>query len=151
MPENELDRRRFLRRIGAAFGGFFAMLFGIPAAATVVDPVLRSSAGGWTDAGPLSGVKKGEASRFTYTVQASWEVRKEVGFLVRDGEEVVALSARCTHLGCKVRFNKEKGRFQCPCHGGAFSLHGEPLKSPVTEPLARFEARVEDGQIKVKT
>jgi len=154
MPEPEspqpLDRRSFARRAAAATGAFFALLFGLPAAATVIDPVLDSAADSWVDAGPLSEIEPGKAKRFTYEVRAGWESRKEVGFLVREGESesVTALSATCTHLGCRVRF--KGGAFACPCHHGHFTLAGEPDGGPVTRPLSRFETRVEAGRVKVR-
>ena len=64
------------------------------------------------------------------------------------GEEVVAFSATCTHAGCTVRF--KEGAFHCPCHGGVFSLDGEPVKGPVERPLERLEARIVGDQVEVK-
>ena len=154
MVEQETsERRRFLRRMGAAVGGFFAALFGIPAFATVIDPVLRSTAGGWVDAGPLRDLKEGRATRFLYDVPAGWEVRKELAYLLRTGDDVRALSARCTHLGCKVRFQAgegDGGEFRCPCHGGVFAASGEPIAGPVETPLERLETRVEQGRVQVR-
>jgi len=142
------ERRRLLRRLGAAVGTFFTVLFGIPAGATVLDPVLRRGGAGWADAGAADGVLKGAALRFTYEVRAGWETRKQVGFLVREGETILALSARCTHAGCTVRFRD--GRFHCPCHAGVFSLDGRPQEGPPEAPLTRLETRVENGRVKVK-
>ncbi|MHC4579698.1 MAG: QcrA and Rieske domain-containing protein [Planctomycetota bacterium] len=91
---------------------------------------------------------EGLASRFTYEVQAGWETRREVGFLVRRGGRILALSALCTHARCRVRF--QEGEFRCPCHGGVFSLAGEVLKGPPEKPLARFATKIEDGRVKVQ-
>ena len=142
------ERRRLLRRLGAAVGAFFTVVLGIPAGATVLDPVLRRGAAGWAEAGAAGAVREGAATRFTFEVRAGWETRKQVGFLVREGETIVALSARCTHAGCTVRFRD--GRFHCPCHAGVFALDGQPLEGPPEAPLARLETRVENGQVKVK-
>jgi Rieske Fe-S protein len=142
------ERRRLLRRLGAAVGAFFTVLFGVPAGATLVDPVLRRRAAGWAAAGAADAVREGAATRFTYEVRAGWETRKQVGFLVREGETIVALSARCTHAGCTVRFRD--GRFHCPCHAGVFSLSGRPLEGPPETPLVRLETRVENGRVEVK-
>jgi len=144
MTERE-NRRRFLRRVFGAMGAFFA----VPAAATVVDPALREATGSWVDAGAASAVKAGAATRFKYPVAVGWEKVERSGYLVRtEDDEIVALSSRCTHAGCTVRAAGEE--FHCPCHGGVFSLQGEPKKEPVTVPLDRFEVRIEGGQVKVK-
>ncbi len=141
---SEIDRRSFALRAFALVAG----LFGVPGLAAVVDPILKSAGSDWSDAGPAAELKEGEAKRFTYEVKAGWEKRTEVGFLLRRGEEIVAFSARCTHLGCKVRF--QESEFRCPCHQGVFDIEGKPKSGPVKEPLQRFAARVEKGQVRVK-
>lgn len=142
------SRRGFLRRAFGAVGAFFAALFGVPAAATVLDPALRGSDGAWVDAGAAADVKEGEAKRFSYTVRSAWEERQEAGFLVRTNDALAAFSATCTHLGCKVRF--KEGKFHCPCHQGRFALDGAVEAGPPERPLDRFEFKVENGQVKVK-
>lgn len=147
MPE--VDRRSFVRRTLAAVGGFFAALFGAPGVAAVIDPVLRSATRDWVKAGAAAELVEGEPRRFAYEVAAGWEQRKEVGYLLRKGGEILAFSARCTHLGCKVKV--KDGTFACPCHKGVFDLDGQPKSGPVQEPLTRFETRVgEDGQVEVR-
>jgi Rieske Fe-S protein len=144
-----LDRRGFFRRMLSGLGALFAAIFGIPSLAAVSDPALADAAGGWSEAAPEGDLVEGEARRFVYEIRAGWETRKEAGYLVRGGERVTAFSARCTHLGCKIRF--KEGEFQCPCHGGAFDLRGRPIRDPVTEPLRILETRVVDGRIEVRT
>jgi glycine/D-amino acid oxidase-like deaminating enzyme/nitrite reductase/ring-hydroxylating ferredoxin subunit len=51
--------------------------------------------------------------------------------------EIRALSPRCTHLGCLVRFNDEEGAWECPCHGSRFGIEGEVIQGPATRPLER--------------
>ena len=43
---------------------------------------------------------------------------------------IIAFSSRCPHLGCKVHWQKEKERFFCPCHGGAFDKDGAATAGP---------------------
>ena len=38
--------------------------------------------------------------------------------------QFVALSSRCMHLGCPVRFVSAAERFICPCHGGVYDFRG---------------------------
>ena len=43
----------------------------------------------WTEAGPADAVREDSATRFTYEVRAGWETRRQVGFLVREGETLL--------------------------------------------------------------
>jgi glycine/D-amino acid oxidase-like deaminating enzyme/nitrite reductase/ring-hydroxylating ferredoxin subunit len=55
----------------------------------------------------------------------------------RDDGTLVAVSTRCTHLGCQVRWNAAERSWDCPCHGSRFSPGGEILQGPAVRPLAR--------------
>jgi glycine/D-amino acid oxidase-like deaminating enzyme/nitrite reductase/ring-hydroxylating ferredoxin subunit len=46
-----------------------------------------------------------------------------------------AVSLRCTHLGCLLRFNGAERSWDCPCHGSRFDVDGEVLEGPAVKPL----------------
>ena len=50
-----------------------------------------------------------------------------------------AVSLRCTHLGCLVRFNAAEHTWDCPCHGSRFAPDGTVLEGPASAPLPRRE------------
>lgn len=52
----------------------------------------------------------------------------------RDGKQH-AVSLRCTHLGCLLRFNAAETSWDCPCHGSRFDVDGNVLEGPATKPL----------------
>ncbi len=67
--------------------------------------------------------------------------------VVREGADVHAFSATCTHLGCTVN-SVSKGKIFCPCHGSVFDARtGAVLQSPATSPLPRVAVTVKDGQV----
>jgi Rieske Fe-S protein len=57
----------------------------------------------------------------------------------------IALSSRCMHLGCPVRWVDAAERFICPCHGGVYNLRGMVAGGPPVRPLDRFYTRLNAG------
>ena len=66
---------------------------------------------------------------------------------VFDDGGMLAISIKCTHLGCIVQAN-DKG-FHCPCHASTFDKHGEVLSPPATRALDIFSITIENGEILV--
>jgi len=62
--------------------------------------------------------------------------------IINTGDEFVALSTVCTHLGCKVHWKEKKKLFFCPCHDGYFDARGKVLKGPPPAPLPSFKVEV---------
>jgi glycine/D-amino acid oxidase-like deaminating enzyme/nitrite reductase/ring-hydroxylating ferredoxin subunit len=50
-----------------------------------------------------------------------------------------AVSLRCTHLGCLLRFNGAETSWDCSCHGSRFDVDGTVLEGPAGTPLPRKE------------
>ena len=65
------------------------------------------------------------------------------------GADFIALSTRCMHLGCPVRFVAAAERFICPCHGGVYDFTGKVSGGPPVRPLDHFYVRVRNGQLEV--
>ena len=73
--------------------------------------------------------------------------------LVRRGGEVCALAHTCSHLGGPLSEGKLDGDVvQCPWHGSRFNVRdGSVVDGPATFPQPRFETRLREGQIEVKS
>lgn len=62
----------------------------------------------------------------------------ELTGVYRDEDGVAhAVSLRCTHLGCLLRFNDSERSWDCPCHGSRFDVDvdGAVLEGPAVHPL----------------
>jgi Rieske Fe-S protein len=110
-------------------------------------PANRRSRDRWIRAASLLELKPGTPLPRVLSVPRAdgWyreRVRQTV-FLVRDGDNVKALSATCTHLGCQVRWEVERKRFLCPCHGGAYDAQGRVIEGPPPRPLDTVDVRVD--------
>jgi cytochrome b6-f complex iron-sulfur subunit len=61
----------------------------------------------------------------------------------------IALSLRCTHLGCSIAWEEKQNRFVCPCHSSAFSINGEVLNPPASRALDYYPVLIENGVVRV--
>ena len=61
----------------------------------------------------------------------------------------IAVSSKCTHLGCAVQLNSDGHRLECPCHASAFNAKGEVLSPPASRPLDYYPIVFKDGKVLV--
>ena len=91
---------------------------------------------------PLERLAEGDAKFFDYDGKAAVLVKLA-------GGAVVVRSAVCTHLGCIVQWQKEKGQFLCPCHAGLFGVDGRVLSGPPPKPLEAIPFTIANGVARV--
>jgi len=77
-------------------------------------------------------------------------IRGEPVLLIREANQVVALSAVCTHLGCIVKY-KGGGVILCPCHEASFDLNGNVTGGPAPRPLTYYRVRIVGGRIVIES
>ncbi len=70
--------------------------------------------------------------------------------VIREENQVVALSAVCSHLGCLVRY-KGGGVILCPCHAASFDMNGNVTGGPAPRPLAYHPVRIVGGKIVIES
>ncbi|HYP55299.1 MAG TPA: FAD-dependent oxidoreductase [Solirubrobacterales bacterium] len=63
----------------------------------------------------------------------------------RDDGTLVAVSTRCTHLGCQVKWNTAERSWDCPCHGSRFTPEGAILQGPAVDPLELKAEELQSG------
>jgi cytochrome b6-f complex iron-sulfur subunit len=73
-------------------------------------------------------------------------------YIVRlDDGGLLALSCKCTHLGCTVPWIEKEKKFLCPCHASAFDITGNVINSPATRSLDIFPVVIENNIVRVDT
>jgi cytochrome b6-f complex iron-sulfur subunit len=61
----------------------------------------------------------------------------------------LALSCKCTHLGCTIPWVSQTKRFECPCHASAFDMRGEVIRAPAPRALDIYPVTIENNLVKV--
>ncbi|MEK7783979.1 MAG: ubiquinol-cytochrome c reductase iron-sulfur subunit [Chloroflexota bacterium] len=155
-PSNtEITRRHFMSVAIAAISSFIGAAVSLPGIAYIIGPALKKEAEDWVSLGAISKVEPGSPTLFKATIerQTGWITDQEevsAYVLTEDGQNYVAMSNICTHLGCRVRWLAEQERFFCPCHNGVFGKDGSVISGPPPRPLDRFETTVRDGVLFIR-
>ena len=70
-------------------------------------------------------------------------------FVTPDGP--LAVSRKCTHLGCRVNYLEDKKVIECPCHQSRFTPAGKRVSGPAKKDLPRYGVTTrtdEEGRIR---
>jgi nitrite reductase/ring-hydroxylating ferredoxin subunit len=104
----------------------------------------------WREIGPLSRFTATDYVPIVITIASGiGEAGSSVAYVRRhdpdvDGpikdqyDRVIAISSRCVHVGCPVRYVAAATSFVCPCHGGVYDFRGLRVGGPPPRPLDRF-------------
>jgi nitrite reductase/ring-hydroxylating ferredoxin subunit len=79
------------------------------------------------------------------------EIPEARAYLTKINDEVVALSEKCTHLGCRVPFCDSSGQFECPCHGTVFNRAGDHQTGPAPRGMDMYKVEIVEGVIEIDT
>ena len=152
-----MTRRRVFTVASQAIGGVAAAAVVLPVVGFAVAPLFTRGEERWEAVGPLSDFTAEDYKQVVFTeTPGIGEVGKTTAY-VRTGSEkydedpsdVIAVSTRCAHLGCPVRFVQAAQNFICPCHGGVYDFLGKRIGGPPVRPLDRFQTRVRGGQVEL--
>ena len=93
----------------------------------------------------------GYPSDFGFGVDEKYKQAYRI-WVVRNAEGVVAIYARCTHLGCTPNWNAAENKFKCPCHGSGYDSEGVNVEGPAPRPMDRAHIELlPTGEIQVDT
>jgi menaquinol-cytochrome c reductase iron-sulfur subunit len=159
-----VSRRRFMSGVAQGAGGIAAAAFTLPALGFALGPIFQREPFDWQIIGkPADFTELVYETKVLTIVEGIGEAGKSLAYIRKrdpaiDTEPLfskngyvlnnyVALSSRCMHLGCPVRYVEAAERFICPCHGGVYNFRGEVAGGPPVRPLDRFYTLEHDGYV----
>ena len=143
-----MTRREFLRNVLGLIGGLAGLGF-LGTIAAYFSP--RRKAAGRNLLVSKEGTPIPAKKLQTAPYVVGLGIDGEPTIVVRQGKELRAFSAVCTHLGCLVKWQPAESQFVCPCHGGKFDANGINIAGPPPAPLRRYQVFVtQDGFIGLK-
>ena len=150
--EGESMTRRGVFTLGVnAVGGVAVAAVALPAVAFSLAPLFEEEGDFWQGVGRVSDFSEDYRAVVVLAVPDIGEAGKSTAYVRRgrsdleeDENGFIAISTRCAHLGCPVRFVQSAGNFICPCHGGVYDFEGKVTGGPPVRPLDRFQTRVID-------
>lgn len=96
--------------------------------------------GRWYDIAAVSEMPDGAVKGFT--------AGGVIGYLFNNGGTFHAVSAICTHMGCKVKPSADaQGELHCLCHGSRFDQRGAVVQGMAPTALPAIALRIEGGRI----
>jgi Rieske Fe-S protein len=156
-----VTRRRFMTGVAHGAGGVAAAAFTLPVLGFALGPIFSREPFTWQTIGAVDEFPNNTyVTRVLQIVQGIGEAGNTIAYVRKrnpsiDSEKAdqynqyIALSSRCMHLGCPVRFVQAASRFICPCHGGVYDFRGKVAGGPPVRPLDRFYTRVKDGYVQI--
>jgi len=136
-----ISRREFLKKIWIGLGAIFCLEltgFSLWSIREMVQRRKRKIEENLFYVGVLDDFEKGSVTAF---------INGRFYLCRLDDGGVMAISRKCTHLGCTLPWNHEKKEFICPCHASTFDIRGIVLNKPANRPLDLFQIRIENTRI----
>lgn len=139
-----MDRQEFFRLVGTSIGAI----------------LLSQCLAGCNKANGTDPVP-GETIDFTISLADNLfaNLNQKGGYAYKSGiiiartqaDQLIAVSATCTHESNQIIFQGANNRFYCPSHGSAFDTDGKVIVSPATRALTKYNVLADKtaGSIRV--
>ncbi|HTC72576.1 MAG TPA: ubiquinol-cytochrome c reductase iron-sulfur subunit [Solirubrobacteraceae bacterium] len=149
-----VTRRRFMTVTANGAGAVATAAFVLPALGFAIGPIFKQNGMSWQPVGTTDQFTETNYIPVIITLQpeigdagkSTAYIRKKDPAIDTDPADrdspYIAISDRCVHLGCPVRWVPASERFLCPCHGGVYDLLGRRVSGPPPRPLDRFYTRL---------
>ncbi|MGI8572317.1 MAG: ubiquinol-cytochrome c reductase iron-sulfur subunit [Solirubrobacteraceae bacterium] len=156
-----ITRRRFMTGVTHGAGGVAAAAFTLPVLGFALGPIFSRVPFSWQTIGvPGDFPTETYVTKVLTIVPGIGEAGYSIAYVRARNPQIdtehedqynhfIALSSRCAHLGCPVRYVDAAQRFICPCHGGVYDFRGMVAGGPPVRPLDRFYTRLYQGYVQI--
>ena len=156
-----VTRRRLMVLWANGVGGIAAAAFTLPALGVAIAPIFKWQQWTWQAIGTPADFPDNTYETKVITITPGiGEAGNTIAYVRARNPAIdtepedqynhwVALSSRCMHLGCPVRYVAAAERFICPCHGGVYDFRGMVAGGPPVRPLDRFYTRENNGLVEI--
>lgn len=125
-------RRRMMTGLAAGLGLMTAMGGVVPVLGFLMPPKGMLGEGNLVKVATVDEMAKRSSKPLLVFGRSMLLVRDERG-------RFYATSAICTHMNvCHLEWNERRNLLECPCHGGAFDVHGNVVRGPASIPLPTY-------------
>jgi len=152
-----MTRRTVFALGGQALGGAAVAAVALPTVGFALAPIFDRPEETWEGVGSPDDFTSDTYRQAVITIvdgvgdtgKTTVYIRRGSEDLGEDPDVFIAISNRCAHLGCPVRFVRAAGTFICPCHGGVYDFEGKVSGGPPVRPLDRFQTRITDDTLEI--
>jgi len=152
--ESDMNRRKFMEIGIYTISGTIAAVSGVALAGFSIGTSFRKEKSKWIE------IEAPDPEEDFSRVVLEWDEKdgwlttnaRKLAYVKKINEnEVIAINATCTHLGCIVTWDNDKKIFKCPCHDGRYDAEGRVISGPPPKPLRRHKTKIEEGKILLAT
>jgi cytochrome b6-f complex iron-sulfur subunit len=139
------SRRSFLNKLWIVLGGL-----ALVEVAGLILAFFQPRKTGSKEGDSAGIIEAGAVDKFTVNSVTAFVRGKFYLARLEDGG-FLALSRKCTHLGCTVPWSSKEMRFVCPCHASVYDIRGEVVSAPAPRALDLHHVFIENNIVKVDT
>ncbi len=149
--QGRTDRRGFFKWGVGIIATVFSALLGVPLIGYFFSVFGERRETQWVRVCSLDQVGVLEPATFPVSFRKvnaaqSYQENRNV-FVIRKGNDILAFSNVCTHMGCSVRWLAWRQQILCPCHGGIYDRWGNLAGGPPPAGLPFYETKIEGNDL----
>jgi quinol---cytochrome c reductase iron-sulfur subunit, bacillus type len=147
--QSTATRRTFLKVFIGVLAFLMGLALGIPLVGSLLGSRRQTAHHAWSKVAEVSSLPIGQPVRLNFSARTEDAYQRQtvthsVWVIKNSQSNITVFSPICPHLGCYFNWDRQSGRFECPCHLSIFSVDGKVLSGPAPRPLDALPVKIED-------